>query len=234
MLKKIPVFILLIFLFAGMCVLNNSATQKVFASQPPWYFLTPHSYNKFTHILGVGFGYRSLLADFEYISFLQYYGNWDNRLTHYNKLYSYIDNITDADPHFTFAYTFGSAILAFNLSRYDEAVEVIDKGLKYNPQFWQLHYYLGAIGFRKEGNKDKYVKFLEEALKFENHPAIIERLLGNIYEQYKPADEAALYWAGTYMKTKDKQTRDHAHSRIMYMIENRMLKDPDSVVKQIE
>jgi tetratricopeptide (TPR) repeat protein len=131
-------FIILAVLIAGMCVLNATATKRVFATQPSWYFLTPHSYKKFGQILGVGFGFRALLADFEYISFLQYYGNRKNSAENFKKVYLYIQDITDADPHFTFAYTYGSAILAFNQQRYDEAVEIIKKGLEYNPAFWKL------------------------------------------------------------------------------------------------
>jgi tetratricopeptide (TPR) repeat protein len=215
-----------------MCVVNNMATQKVFASEPSWYFLSPHSYKKFNQILGVSFGYRAMLSDFEYISFLQYYGDRSNADARFKDLLARIDDITDADPHFTFAYTYGSAILAFNLKRYDEAITVIKKGLDYNPQFWKLRFYLGAIIYMQKGDTKQYVRLLEEALKFDDHPAMIERLLGNIYETYKTPDECAAYWAQIYKNTKDKDTRKHAKERLLLLISSKKISDPERILQQ--
>ncbi len=216
---------------AGMCFFSSGAAKMLFATQPDWYFLTPHSYKKFDHIMGVSFGYRALLADFEYISFLQYYGDRSNMTGRWTKLYTYIDNMTDADPHFTFAYTYGGAILAFNLKKYDEAIAVIQKGLRYNPQFWKLRYYMAAIMYSKQGDTLKYISLLEDALKFNDHPAIIERLLGNIYEVSKTPDEAAKYWAWVYKNTKDKETKKYAYDRILFMLSEKKISNPQGLLQ---
>lgn len=234
MLKKLVSFTILAALIAGMCFLNAAATKRVFATQPSWYFLTPHSYKKFTHILGVGFGFRALLADFEYISFLQYYGNRQNAAERFEKTYLYVQDITDADPHFTFAYTYGSAILAFNQNRYPEAISIIEKGLKYNPAFWKLRFYLAAITFSKLEDKTQYIRYLEEALTFSDYPTMLETLLGNIYEQFKPADFCANYWLGIFKKSKDRENRQFAYKRILAMIQERKLQNPDFIIKNME
>jgi len=181
-------------------------------------------------------GFRALMADFEYIYFLQYYGNHENQKNRYVDLFSIFDSITDIDPHFTFTYTYGSAILAFdkNIKRYNEAIDLINKGLKYNPTFWKLRFYLGAIVYKEMENKEKYVSFLEEALKFDDHPAMIERLLGNIYEQYKTPDEVTSYWIKIYKTTKDKETKQHAYKKILYHIQNSNLKNPGLILQQIK
>jgi tetratricopeptide (TPR) repeat protein len=233
-LKTGLLFVSALVLFLSSCWLNNRLTSKIFESQPSWYFLNPESYKKFSHIMGVGFGYRSLLADFEYITFLQYYGNKDNRKTNYSGLYSYIDSITDADPHFTFAYIYGSAILGFNVQRHDEAIKVINKGLEFNPKIWRLRLYLGALTFSKLGEKEKYVKFLEEALKFDDHPQMIETLLGNIYAQYKEPDETAMYWAGILKNSKHADSRKWAEEKITEMISEGRIKEPEKILKYLE
>jgi tetratricopeptide (TPR) repeat protein len=213
-------------MFAAMCLVNRAATEKVISTQPPWYFLTPHSYKKFDQIIGVSFGYRSLLADFKYISFLQYYGNIGNAKVAFKDLLGYIDDMTDADPHYTFAYTYGSAILAFNLKRYDESIYIIQKGIKFNPQFWKLRFYMGAIIYSRKGEIKKYVGVLEEALKFDDHPSMIESLLGNIYELYKTPDEAAAFWVWVYKHTKDRDVRKHAYDRLLLMLREHKISDP--------
>ena len=151
-------------LFGISCFTNRAATEILVKTQPDWYFLNLNSYKKFGQMLSVSFGFRRLFADFEYISFLQYYGNREHAHTGFKDLYRYIDDITDADPHFTFAYTYGGAALAFNLERYDEAISIIKKGLRYNPEFWQLRLYLGAIIYKELDDKDRYIGFLELSL----------------------------------------------------------------------
>lgn len=220
--------------FISSCLINKKLTEKIFESQPAWYFLTPNSYKKFSHILGVSFGFRSLLADFEYINFLQYYGNFENRKTGYSEVYSYIDSITDADPHFTFAYIYGSAILGFNVKRYDEAIRIIQKGLKFNPRIWRLRLYLGALTFSELGDKAKYVKYLEEAMKFDDHPQMIETLLGNIYAQYKEPDEVALYWSRIYKNSKHADSRKWAKEKLIELLAGGKLKNPEKISEYLD
>ncbi len=234
MIKKAVLTTALILLAAATVIFSMLGTARVIRSQPSWYFLNLHAYRNFSNLLSVSFGFRSLAADIAYISFLQYYGDDDNSATRYKDLYKYLDEITDADPNFTFAYTYGSAILAFNLKRYDEAIKLIKKGLSYNPEFWKLRFYLGAIIYRQKGDTVKYVGLLEEAVKFEDHPAVIERMLGSIYEITKSPDQAALYWARLYRSTKDKQSRDLAFSRIQVIIKEGKLKNPQAVIKAAE
>lgn len=233
MIKKIFSFTIILFFFILCCIYNYIATKEVFKIQPYWYFLNKHSFKKFNHILSASMGFRALMADIEYIFFLQYYGDHKNIKTGYKNLYSIFDSITDIDPHFTFTYTYGSAILAFDVKRFNEAIDLIKKGLKYNPTFWKLRFYLAAIVYKEIEDKEKYVRFLEEALKFDDHPAMIERLLGNIYEQYKSPDEVVLYWLKIFKSTKDKETKQHAYKKILHHIQEGKLKNPKLILNQI-
>jgi len=219
--------------FALMCVMNFMATNDLKTTQPAWYFLSRHSYGNFSQIAAVSFGYRPLLADVDYISMLQYYGDPSGSPDGHKKLSGYLNEITDAEPDFTFAYTYGAAILAFNLKRYDEAINVIQKGISYNPSFWKLRFYLGAIIYSKKGDTLKLTGLLEEALRFSDHPAIIERMLGNIYEISKPPDEAAQYWAAIFRTTKDAETRKYSMDRLKTIISSGKLKYPAVILKSL-
>ncbi len=230
MAKRLPAYLILIILVFLACFLNRTGTKYLFKTQPAWYFLNTHSYKKFMHILGVGFGVRPIIGDIEYISFLQYYGDRDNSQTAYKDLYNYITDITDIDPNFTFAYSYGSAILAWNLERYDEAITVIKKGIEFNPSFWKLRFYLGAIIYRQKGETMNYIKLLEEAMKFDDHPAMIERILGNIYMLYKTPDEAARYWVKIYKESKHKDSRDFAYETLRKIISEKKIQDIKSIM----
>lgn len=234
MAKRLPAYLFLILLFSLVCFLNRAGTGYLFKTQPSWYFLNMHSYKKFMHILGAGFGIRPIIGDIEYISFLQYYGDKDNSRTKYRNLYNYIIDITDIDPNFTFAYSYGSAILAWNLQRYDEATTIIKKGIEFNPAFWKLRLYLGAIIYGQKGETMNYVKLLEEAMQFDDHPAMIERILGNIYMLYKTPDEAAAYWVKIYKESKHQDSRDFAYENLKKMIREQKIKDIKSIMDMLK
>jgi tetratricopeptide (TPR) repeat protein len=219
--------------FAIMCVMNFLATNELKRVQPQWYFLSPHSYKNFGQIAGVSFGCRSLLSDMEYIGMLQYYGDPKDAESGHKDLLEHIEAITDADPDFTFAYTYGAAILAFNLHRYDEAIQIIRKGIGYNPSFWKLRFYLGAIIYSKKGDTLKLTGLLEEALKFSDHPAIIERMLGNIYDVSKTPDEAAGYWLMILKTSRDAETRKYSMNRLRIIISSGRLKYPSLILDHI-
>jgi hypothetical protein len=61
--------------FFCMAAANTVATRQLFASQPPWYFLNLNL-QKNASYHGCIFWSRALLADIEYINFLQYYGKY--------------------------------------------------------------------------------------------------------------------------------------------------------------
>jgi len=230
MAKKITIPLLLVLFFFMMCILNRLGTNYIFKTQPSWYFLNAHSYKKFLHILGAGFGMRPLVGDIEYISFLQYYGDKENLTNGYKDLYKYISDITDVDPNFTFAYNYGSSILAWNLQRYDEAIAIIKKGIQYNPTYWRLSLYLGAIMYKQKGDSLGYMKLLEQSMKFEDHPSMLERILGNIYMVYKTPDEAAFYWVKLYKESKYKESRDLAYKTLQKMISEKKIKDINKII----
>ena len=222
-------------LFFLMSFFNSTATLMVNKNQPSWYFLDArHDYKKLDHIVGIALGIRTFISDLDYITFLQYYGNRQSSVNGYKDLYSYADEITNIDPNFTFVYTYGSAILAWNLNRVEEATKLIQKGITYNPFFWQLRLYMGAIIFKQKGDTLGYIKLLEDALKYEDHPAMLERILGNIYELNKSPDYAAEYWAGIYTKSKHKDSRAHAYDRLLVLLQEKKLTAPDKIIELLK
>jgi tetratricopeptide (TPR) repeat protein len=232
-LKRTALYFALNAAFAIMCVMNFLATNDLKTIQPAWYFLSRHSYGNFGQIAAVSFGYRPLLADVDYISMLQYYGDPAGAQDGHKRMLGCLNAITDAEPDFTFAYTYGAAILAFNLKRYDEAISIIQKGISFNPSFWKLRFYLGAIIYSKKGDTLKLTGLLEEALKFSDHPAVIERMLGNIYEISRTPDETAQYWVMIFRTTKDAETRKYSSERLKSIIASGRLKYPSIILKSL-
>ena len=95
-------------------------------------------------------GYTGLMADIYWTRAVQYFG-WKhkNRDMDYHLLYPLLDITTELDPHLIAAYRFGSNFVAEpppnGAGQPDKAVELIERGIKNNPDEWRLYYELGFL-----------------------------------------------------------------------------------------
>ena len=95
--------------------------------------------------------YDSLLADIYWIRAIQHYGDTKRSsaaVKTYGLLYPLLDLTTSLDPLFNVAYTFGAIFLAEPApggpGRPDQAILLLQKGLKAQPDNWRM---LQALGF---------------------------------------------------------------------------------------
>jgi tetratricopeptide (TPR) repeat protein len=99
----------------------------------------------------IALSYDSLLADVYWIRALQHYGRTKlgtESTSQYQLLYPLLDLTTSLDPRFDIAYRFGAIFLSEappeGPGRPDQAVALLEKGLRAQPDRWQ---YAGDIGF---------------------------------------------------------------------------------------
>ena len=97
------------------------------------------------------------------------------------QLLEYTLRAGNLDPRFHFLFLFSSGALAFNLNRGDDAMTVLEQGIRGDPAFWRYRLYQGAIAFRKNQEIDKAIANLEEAIRDPECPSMIKNILGNIY-----------------------------------------------------
>lgn len=94
------------------------------------------------HLLALGFD--RVASDLYWLLFIQYYGDpkaADKR--RYMLAPAYLELITKLDPHFIQPYWFASFILGAELKLKKESEQVLDYGIKENPQSWTLPYIAG-------------------------------------------------------------------------------------------
>ena len=96
--------------------------------------------------------FQALAADVYWIRAVQHYGG--TKLSHqpnkqYDVLYPLIDLTTSLDPYFDVVYKFGSVFLAepypAGAGRPDQAIALLQKGLRTTPDKWQLAQGVGFI-----------------------------------------------------------------------------------------
>ena len=195
--------------------------------------------------LGLLFGTRRIIADIMWVQVLQYYGGigWDDRVSEeeYRKYerderrkvdygrYGYFmamcQRCIKIDPYFKYVYMFGGASLAWNLTRYDEALELLSIGMKHNPRFYPFHLYAAAIVYSKEGKATDVIKKLAEAIKYPDCPFEVRLILGNIYTKNGKYEDAANIWIDIYLTTKLEDRKEGAKRKLIKLISEKKLSE---------
>ncbi len=165
------------------------------------------------------FGHRYLMADYAWLQALQYYGNEWNRLYFYRDLGRYLDLSTDIDPAFTIAYRFGAASIPFNSGGWTwhnvpQSNELIEKGLRHDPNDWQLWLQLGfnrgVIGTDYEGAAEAY----RNAARSPGAPTWIPQLVTRLYATAGSMDRARMYAQQILASTDEPELRETMERRL--------------------
>src|SRR5271168_332183 len=90
-------------------------------------------------------GYDGLLADLYWTRSVQYFGNRHHAgAEHYALLAPMLEITTTLDPHLIVAYEFGANFLApqppNGAGMPDRAIQLVEYGIRNNPNEWQLYY----------------------------------------------------------------------------------------------
>src|SRR5262249_49932121 len=94
--------------------------------------------------------YAPLIADVYWTRVVQYYGSKsERREQNLDSLWPLLDLATTLDPNLIPAYQFGSTFLAeprpVGLGRPDLAIELLERGIRENPEQWRLYQDLGNV-----------------------------------------------------------------------------------------
>ncbi|MCX5776334.1 MAG: hypothetical protein NTX32_01680 [Candidatus Firestonebacteria bacterium] len=168
-------------------------------------------------------GFRSLIADFLWMDAIQYIGDRENGKEKYKQIYPKAKDIITLDPNFTYPYIAVSGILFFELGEKDTAIEFIKFGIKNNPDYGKLKLYLAAYTYSKDDNLRMTALYIKAAIKEEDHPPMLERILGSIYLKLAGKEpeqknfwtgEAIKLWAEMYEHPSEPLNRTYAESRL--------------------
>jgi tetratricopeptide (TPR) repeat protein len=160
-------------------------------------------------------GYRGLLADIYWTRAVQYFG--DKHIVQdvrYDLLYPLLDITTDLDPHLVIGYTYGSFFLSqavpSGAGQPDKAVELLEKGIRYNPDEWRLYFNLGFVHFMdRKDLKSAYEAFDRGSRRPDAHP-FLKVMAANVAQEANQSSIAAALWTQLYDSSQDKLIRENA------------------------
>ncbi len=164
-------------------------------------------------------GYRGLLADIYWTRAVQYFG--EKHIiedVHYDLLDPLLNITTDLDPNLLVAYNYGAFFLSQKppqgAGQPGKAVDLLQKGIRFNPDDWHLYFNLGFVEYMDR----KDPKAAEEAFRRGStrpgaHP-FLRVMAASMAQKASDVDTAAALWTELYQTTQDKTIRENAERHL--------------------
>jgi len=127
-------------------------------------------------------------------------------------IYPLLDWVTTVDPHFIFPYVFGGLYVLMDTGDLDDAEELLKKGLRQNPDSWQIPFYLGWITWSYRGDPAVSRGYMIQAVGKPDCPAYVYNLLAGITQEASQEAVTRSYLLGLRESTDNPEIRSRIES----------------------
>jgi len=174
----------------------------------PLLFLPSGEYLKVSSL-----GFRVVMADVLYLWSIQYYGHHRTEEGR-NYLWHIYDVITELDPHFIDAYLVGALVMDNDMADPDLAIELLEKGMEYNPDDWILPLDAGFYAYLSLQDAPRAAVFFDRASDIPGAPSQIARLHAHMYEEAGDLVTSLQFWIEIYEGAEDDRVESIAWQHI--------------------
>ena len=166
-------------------------------------------------------GMRAAAADLAWIQLLQYTAGGLPELKDrrpYDHLKELTLRVVRLDPSFHRAYLHGAGILAWynEVGRADEALEILQEGMRNDPGQPLYSVYIAALAYKKQGDVDRMVALLESTLDDPRSPIEMKAILANLYKSRGEYAKALAVW--TAILGNESEAREWPRARIQVAV----------------
>jgi tetratricopeptide (TPR) repeat protein len=159
--------------------------------------------------------YAPLMADMYWTRVVQYYGNKHVRgQAGLDLLWPLLDITTTLDPHLLISYRFGAMFLSQSAptgaGRPDLAVQLIQRGIKANPEYWRLYEDLGFVYYF---DLKDYRKASEAFLEGSRKPGAqlwMKVMAAKVSAEGESFETSDFLWQDIYESTRDPTVKKSA------------------------
>jgi hypothetical protein len=159
--------------------------------------------------------YAPLIADIYWTRVVQYYGDKRAREDpNFDLLWPLLDITTTLDPQLLVAYRFGSAFLSEppprGEGRPDLGVQLVERGIRANPDYWRLYEDLGFIYYFDAKNYPKAAAAFLEGSKKPHALVWMKILAAKVLEQGESRETSVFLWNELYSSATDPDIKKNA------------------------
>jgi tetratricopeptide (TPR) repeat protein len=178
--------------------------------------------------------YAPLMADLYWTRVVQYYGDKAvRRDSNFELLWPLLDVTTTLDPNLLVAYRFGSMFLSENApqgaGRPDLAIQLIQRGIQANPEYWRFYEDLGFIYYFELQDYGKAAAAFLEGSKNPDAKTWMKVLAAKVSEQGDNSETSAFLWNDIYTTTTDPQMKENAATHLQLLKSDEDCKAIDAV-----
>jgi len=180
-----------------------------------------------------------MVADIYWTRAVQYFGDkhhlhqMDLRL-----LWPLLDLTSTLDPNLLPVYHFGSTFLSDapprGMGRPDLAVELIERGLRANPEDWRLYYDLGYVYYFDKKDYAKASAAFYEGSKNPNAYYWMKVMAARIAAEGDNLETSTFLWQDVYKNTKDERVRENALTHLQLLRAKEDCKQIDAAADEYE
>jgi hypothetical protein len=159
--------------------------------------------------------YGTLVADIYWTRAVQYYGG--KRLgqdANLESLWPLLDVATTLDPNLLPAYRFGATFLSQpeprGAGRPDLAVQLLERGLTSNPEYWRLYQDLGNIYYLELKDYGKAGQAYLEGSKKKGAAPWMKIMAARFLEKGESRETSAMLWGELYESSTDPAIQENA------------------------
>jgi len=160
-------------------------------------------------------GYTGLLANIYWTRAVQYFGNRHHQGTKdYALLAPLLKITTGLDPKLIVAYRFGANFLApqppDGAGVPDQAIALLEYGIRSNPDNWKLYYELGFVYYLELKDYGKAAEAFDRGSKVPNAHPFLRVMAAQASQHAGEIQTSRMLWQMTYNSTKDDMIRENA------------------------
>ncbi|MFI5351147.1 MAG: tetratricopeptide repeat protein [Elusimicrobiota bacterium] len=166
-------------------------------------------------------GLRAAGADLAWIQLLQYSaGHLDELKEEQGDPFAHMKAMTERvvrlDPSFHRAYLYGAGILGwFRLGAHpDQAVDLLNEGLRNDPGQPLYSEYLAALAFQQKGDTGRLLAILEPLAADPRSPIVMKSILANLYRKQGEYERSLAIWEEMLDNENEESERPRARQQI--------------------
>jgi tetratricopeptide (TPR) repeat protein len=153
-------------------------------------------------------GYRQIASDLIWLKAVQHFGEPKQTVQGWLWAYHATDVVTDLDPKFVVAYQAGGTILGVWAGRPHESIALLTKGMRHNPEAWQLPFYVGYDYFFELHDFGNAAKYFRIAAALPGAPEYLPKLAARMTVEAGDPQAALEFLERLYVQTRDERLRE--------------------------
>jgi hypothetical protein len=183
--------------------------------------------------------YAPLMADIYWTRVVQYYG--EKRARHdpnFELLWPLLDVTTTLDPNLLVAYRFGSTFLSEPSPRGaghpELGIELLERGIKANPEYWRFYEDLGFIYYFELKDYAKASAAFAEGSKNPDAQIWMKIMAAKIAAEGESLQTSIFLWNEVYQTAKDPQVKENALTHLQLLTAEQDCRQLDALADEFQ